>query len=63
MTNFERIKKMNVEELADFIDVVTEICTEHHEKGCAKCPICKVNGFGFCDNKIIIKFLESEVKE
>ena len=63
MTNFDRIKAMSVEEMADVFDIITGICTEHFKEGCFKCPVFKTNGMGFCDKHMIIKWLESEVEE
>lgn len=61
---YDRIRNMSIEEMADVFDIITEICTEHFEKGCLKCPICKANeNSGFCDRRMIVKWLESEVTE
>ena len=49
MTNYERIKAMSVEEMADLLDEITEACSDigggYH---CDKCPIGKNNKYR-CD--------------
>ena len=60
MTNFERIKKMNVEEFAAYILSLTDLC-------CEECPardLCgnsTINGMG-C-NGAVKQWLESEAEE
>lgn len=62
MTNFDRIKAMSIDEMADVFDIITEICVEHFKNGCFKCPVYKANGKGFCDKHMIVKWLESEIE-
>ena len=58
MTNYERIKAMSVEEMADLLDEITDACSDigggYH---CSKCPIGKFNRYR-CD---VRGWLESEV--
>lgn len=37
MTNFERIKQMTIEELADFLDKITYCCK--YDSECGYCPL------------------------
>jgi hypothetical protein len=55
MTNYEKIKNMTVEEMAKFLDELTDRC---NASMCIDCPLCK--GL-FCCAKEIIYWLNSEV--
>lgn len=55
--NADRIRAMSDEELAEFLDEITDLCNTR--EGCKYCPI-KLNKDGFCD---IEEWLKSEVKE
>lgn len=58
LTNLEKIRAMTAEELAEFLDRVTESCTGYSE--CGDCPL---NECKYCDKWKIAKWLESEVGE
>lgn len=55
MTNYEKIKNMTVEEMAKFLDELTDRC---NASMCIDCPLCK--GL-FCCAKEIIYWLNREV--
>ena len=57
MNNANRIRNMSDEELAEFLNEITDLCNT--EEGCKHCPI-KLNKNGFCDIK---EWLKSEAKE
>ncbi|MGN1318408.1 MAG: hypothetical protein ACI4VF_05275 [Lachnospirales bacterium] len=56
MTNFEHIKNMNIDELAYFIDSITEACVY---ESCGNCPI----NINECDEINIKNWLNEEVKK
>lgn len=60
MTNFEKIKNMSVEELADTMNVVITNCYK-----CPICKFCKKNNSRDCRTcrATCKKWLESEVEE
>ena len=64
MTNFERIKKMTVTELASLIDIITSICVDKEEtNSCKHCPIYECTEIEGCGFDVIMSWLESEVKD
>lgn len=58
-TNFDRIKAMSVEEMAEFLSDIVECC--YYGK-CERCAIYKVVGSVDCVSEDIKKYLESEVQ-
>lgn len=54
VTNFDRIRAMSVEQLAEFIDEVTDCCSDGWL--CHKCPI----RVGSCDKESFIDWLKQE---
>lgn len=61
MTNFECIKQMTVEEMADLIDDITYICFNNF--GCESCPIYECTKIEGCNTDVIMEWLESEVDD
>lgn len=59
MTNYERIKNMSVEEIADLIDEITDCCVTNE---CSSCPL-HPHGAQFCHKDHFKIWLESEVEE
>lgn len=57
MTKYEKIKNMTVEEMAKFLEELTDRCNASR---CIDCPLCE--GL-FCCTDEIRYWLESEVKE
>ncbi len=55
MTNYEKIKNMTVEEMAEFLEKLTDLCNANR---CKDCPLCK--GI-FCCTTEIECWLNSEV--
>lgn len=55
-TQFEKIKAMNLDEMAEFIDTLTSQCDP---VDCRKCPLFDVH----CGGNNIKQWLESEAKE
>lgn len=55
MTNYEKIKNMTVEEMAEFLEKLTDRCNANR---CKDCPLCK--GI-FCCTTEIGCWLNSEV--
>ena len=55
MTNYEKIKNMTIEEMANFLDKITERCASNE---CEDCPLCE--GI-FCCTSEIGYWLNSEV--
>lgn len=60
MTNLEKIRAMTAEELAEFLDRVTIICSDCSDGRCRNCPL---NASFECSKEGISKWLESEVSE
>lgn len=62
MTNFERIKAMSVDELAETLEAVLkeDVCLMNGHQWCSECRFAS-----FCDTKVgdAKKWLESEAKE
>jgi hypothetical protein len=58
MTNFDRIRAMTAEELAEFLDRVTESCT-----GYSRCGDCPLNECKCCDQWKIADWLKKECAE
>ncbi len=59
MTNYERIKNMSVEEMAELINILTRCCSTDE---CHECPIDKFKENRIVCSEIAIKhWLESEV--
>lgn len=57
MTNYEKIKNMSIDEMAKFLDELTERCCNN---SCKDCPLC--DGIYCCANEFEY-WLNSEVKE
>lgn len=55
MTNYERIKSMNVDEVAEFLSSITEYCCN---EDCDTCPLRN----NICDRKGAKNWLNSEVE-
>lgn len=55
MTNYEKIKNMTVEEMAKFLEKITDYCNANN---CKACPLCR--GI-FCCTTEIECWLNSEV--
>lgn len=55
MTNYEKIKNMTVEEMAEFLEKITDYC---NAKTCKDCPLCRCI---FCCATEIECWLNSEV--
>lgn len=47
MANYEKIKNMTVEEMAKFLDKITQRCVNNY---CKDCPLCE--GIYCCANEI-----------
>ena len=58
MTNYERIKNMNTEEMADFLAKIAECCNAYD---CDICPLGECEEAA-CTMISVKKWLESEVK-
>lgn len=63
MTNFEKIKNMTIEQMADVFDAVTEACAEQSRRKCFSCPVFKSTGTGYCDRENLLHWLANEVIE
>lgn len=61
LNNLEKIRAMSAEELAEFLDRVTIICSDCSDGRCRNCPLNV--GFECCSKEGIAKWLESEVSE
>lgn len=57
MTNYERIKNMNTEEMADFLAKIGECCNVYD------CDFCPLGECEECTQTGIKKWLESEVSK
>lgn len=57
MTNYEKIKAMSVEEVADFLNGIKSSCCE-----CPAIETCEANPYDLC-GIVISKWLESEAEE
>lgn len=57
MTNFEKIKNMSIEEMAEMLNNLSANCTNEN------CSNCIYNIDYFCDIKSFINYLEKEAKE
>lgn len=58
-TNYDRIRNMSVEELAEFLGAIARQC---YYDDCKGCPIYKVRGVCGDFNESIQAYLESEVE-
>ncbi len=57
MNNYERIKKMSVEELAKFLN---KIVVNERLYNCARCYYCPLSSCSACDTEGIVEWLERE---
>lgn len=60
LNNLDRIRAMTAEELAEFLDRVTIICSDCSDGRCRNCPL---YASAECTKEGIAKWLESEVSE
>lgn len=63
MTNYERIKNMTIEQMADVFDAVTEACALQARNKCMNCPVFRATGTGYCDRENLLRWLANEVIE
>lgn len=60
MTNFEKIKNMTIDEMANEIERISNYICDYYD--CQSCPLNVLHDFG-CSTRSISCWLENEVEE